>query len=295
MDKTIEQLGASGSNLLDTDVIEGQTPGSTPTKKYTGQQMRQVEKDEREAQDDVIEASVGLENDGTFPTGDLTDSWHLRTIDFNAGVTDRGGATGALTENVINALRILDASIFTQGSYIVYQGAISVDTSFASIVPAGFMLEYVVFEETAGNEAILDLGTTAGGSQVFIGNIIDASDITVSTVSRVFSFSADTTLYLNDDDAGSDWNSATVNIYFVMRKIQASGSASDSVPILGYYEGAYGFSVLPTDAEISAVLGNASDWTAGAGFLVNDTLGNIYLIISSGSSWFYLGGFGVAV
>jgi hypothetical protein len=95
----------------------------------------------------------------------------------------------------------------------------SADTTLTTIIPAGYMLEYMLFEETAGNAPTLDLGTTAGGNQVFINQEMTASGITTIVLQRVFSLVAATTLYLNDDAAGSDWNGGTVNIYTILKQI----------------------------------------------------------------------------
>jgi len=95
----------------------------------------------------------------------------------------------------------------------------SADTTLTAIVPAGYMLEYMLFEETSGNAPTLDLGTTAGGNEVFINQEMTASGITTIVLQRVFSLTAATTLYLNDDDAGSSWNGATVNIYTILKQI----------------------------------------------------------------------------
>ena len=91
------------------------------------------------------------------------------------------------------------------------------DASF--IIPAGYILKYIVMEETAGNAATLDLGTTSGGNDLFINQTVAASDITTFVINKVFSTSAAQTIYLNDDDAGSTWNSASVDIYVVMEKV----------------------------------------------------------------------------
>ena len=100
-----------------------------------------------------------------------------------------------------------------------YKSAMTGDTTLTSVVPAGYCLEYIVFQETAGNTATLDLGTSAGGNQVFINQAITASSITTVSINTVFSLSAATTLYLNDDDAGSSWNSGSVNATLVMRRV----------------------------------------------------------------------------
>ena len=109
--KLISQLTAAAGALADIDLIEGQKNGEVFSRKFTGLQARGVEKAEREAQDDVIEDAAGLNVDGTFTAP--ADSWFLRPADYTTGITDRGGATGALAENILNGLRILDTKINT--------------------------------------------------------------------------------------------------------------------------------------------------------------------------------------
>lgn len=58
--KQIRDLAASGSDLLDDHLIEGQTPDGVESKKYTGLEVRAVEKAERELADDTIADAVGL-------------------------------------------------------------------------------------------------------------------------------------------------------------------------------------------------------------------------------------------
>lgn len=108
--KTINQLTAV-SSVAATDEMEVQKSGETTTKKATVQQVLATEATARANQDDVIEASVGLKTDGTFDS--MNNSWLLRDADFTTGATDRGGATGVLTKTIRNALRLLDAKIYT--------------------------------------------------------------------------------------------------------------------------------------------------------------------------------------
>jgi hypothetical protein len=98
------------------------------------------------------------------------------------------------------------------------QSTITTDTQLGD-VPAKYMLQYIVFEETAGNAATIDLGTTGGASDIFVNQVIAASTITTVTIEETFSLTAATELYLNDNDAGSDWNSASVDVYVVLKKV----------------------------------------------------------------------------
>jgi len=291
--KLISQLTSGAANVQDTDVIEGQKSGELITKKFTGAQMRGVEKGEREAQDDQIEASVGLNADGTFTAP--ANSWYLRSADFTAGITDRAGATGALTENVMNALRILDANIRAQaqGDYVVLHANINSDTTFADLIPAGYMLTYMVCLEKVGATGCkLDLGTTVGGNEVMINQEITASEITTIVIQRVFSLSSATTLYLNDDDSESGWDGSTMDIYFVMTPIIPNSAVSTGVVVVGYYAGNYNLSAPPTEVEIDAIIGIASIFEAGSLFIINDTEpGNesIWFYMTDGINWYYNG------
>ena len=66
MDKLISQLTAGGLNVQDVDEIESQINGQLEGKRFTGLQMRGVEKLERETQDNTIEAACGLNTNGTL-------------------------------------------------------------------------------------------------------------------------------------------------------------------------------------------------------------------------------------
>jgi len=99
------------------------------------------------------------------------------------------------------------------------QATVTGDTTFTDVVPKGYLLKYLIAEETAGNAATLDLGTTAGASDVFLNEVFAASTITTVVINKLFSFTDAQSLFLNDDDAGSSWNSGSLNVYFVLEKI----------------------------------------------------------------------------
>ena len=73
--------------------------------------------------------------------------------------------------------------------------------------------------ETAGNTATLDLGTSAGASDVFSQQAFTASTETTVDIGILFSRTADTALYLNDDGVGT-WNSGSLNVIFVLERVQ---------------------------------------------------------------------------
>ena len=113
--KRINELTQVASVVATTE-LEVQTSGETTTKKATLTQVTAVEKAAREAQDDVIEASVGLSTAGAF--AELANAWYLRAAEFTAGMIDRSGAVAPLTQNVINAIRLLDAKLYVTNTII---------------------------------------------------------------------------------------------------------------------------------------------------------------------------------
>jgi len=92
------------------------------------------------------------------------------------------------------------------------------DTTWTGCIPAGYMLESIVFVESAGNAATLDLGTSSGAEDVFEQQVIQASGITTVVINKTFSMLARQTLYLNDDGAGT-WNSASLTAILLMRRV----------------------------------------------------------------------------
>jgi len=121
--------------------------------------------------------------------------------------------TGALKDNTYTTY-IKDIR-----SYVYKASSVSADTTYTDVVPAGYMLEHIVFEETAGNTATLSAGKTDGATDIFTGQTITASSCTVIPLDEMFSTSAAQTIDINDDAGGDSWNSASVDIYFVMRRI----------------------------------------------------------------------------
>jgi len=98
------------------------------------------------------------------------------------------------------------------------KAAVTADTTYANIIPAGYILTRVIFEETAGNTGTLSLGTSDGATDIFVDQAITASSITVVQVNKMFSTSAAQTVDLNDDGTGT-WNSASVDVTFMMERV----------------------------------------------------------------------------
>lgn len=91
------------------------------------------------------------------------------------------------------------------------------DTDWIGAVPAGYMLESITFVNSTANAATLDLGTTSGAEDIFEQQIIQASGITTVIINKVLSMLVRTSLYLNDDGAGT-WNSSSLTAILHMRR-----------------------------------------------------------------------------
>jgi len=289
--KLISQLTPAGSNLQDIDLAEGQKSGEVFTRKFTGAQMRAVEKAAREAQDDVIEGGCGLQTDGTYLPESRT--WGLRAGDFAAGCIDRVGATGVLTPNLQNGLRLLDAKVGT-GNIVILHAGLTADSTLllpAVTIPPRYLLTYIVFEEKNGGTPILDLGTTLNGNEVFLEQTLTASDLTTVVVERIFSMSLSTDLYLSD--TSGTWDASMVDAYFVLTPLIPGGTSSSGYPVVvGYYEADLSCGA-PTVIVLDALIGDAGDFSVGSVFLIKDINGgcaeDIYFVTTDGTSWYVNG------
>ena len=93
------------------------------------------------------------------------------------------------------------------------------DTVWTKAVPMGYELEKIVFVNSTANAATIDLGTSSGNSDVFKNQVIGASGITTVVINKTFSMLARQTLYINDDDGASSWNSSSLTAILLMRKV----------------------------------------------------------------------------
>ena len=153
----------------------------------------------------IINSAYGTVHSGDFQIDDVS-VLKIRSE------SDGGGAS------VANSTYVIAKDLYVT-DFHTDQATVTGDTEFTSVVPAKFLLKYLIAEETAGNAATLDLGTTAGASDVFLNQVFAASTITTVVINKVFSFSAVQSLFLNDDDGSSSWNSGSLNVYFVIERI----------------------------------------------------------------------------
>jgi hypothetical protein len=114
-----------------------------------------------------------------------------------------------------------DASM---GSIITYPAIvpnITGDYTWTDVVPAGWMVEYLLFEESTGNTGQISIGTGAGETNVIQSEAIAGGGLTVidRINERMISLATPITLYINHAGDGDAWNGMNLTVYCVMRKI----------------------------------------------------------------------------
>ena len=129
--KLISDLGARGV-VANSDLIEVQVSSESLTKKTNVEDLTKIERDARIAQDNVIEASVGLDADGSYP-GFVGSNYLDASTD------------------VIDALDILDSSINTASL-----GEVHIESVFiqASSVRTLGTIPFEIVEDPGDNKHI---------------------------------------------------------------------------------------------------------------------------------------------
>jgi len=85
-------------------------------------------------------------------------------------------------------------------------------------LPKGYMIEYVLIEETNGGTVTIKLGTTAGGTDIIASQAVSASGFTSVDVVFVNSLTSATNLFIQD--TGGGWGTASINVRVIMKKIK---------------------------------------------------------------------------
>jgi hypothetical protein len=100
--------------------------------------------------------------------------------------------------------------------------AMSVTANTTVTIPAGWMIQSIVVNNTTSNAVTggVRVGTTDGGVDVVIALAVGANALLAvldaTILKRVFSLTVDTVLYIQTVTV---WNSASLNIYFVLQKV----------------------------------------------------------------------------
>jgi hypothetical protein len=103
-----------------------------------------------------------------------------------------------------------------------YNIQVNLSANGTVVIPAGYVLEQIVIENTTANAITggLRIGTAAAGTQVVTAQAVAASALLriaqASITLGVFSTTAAQTLFI---EAVSAWNSANVNIWFTVRRL----------------------------------------------------------------------------
>jgi hypothetical protein len=82
-------------------------------------------------------------------------------------------------------------------------------------IPAGYMLEFIVFDETGGSDVTVDIGTTAGDDDIIADYLIESGETDTLSINTVYSMSSTQTIYISS----SSWGTSSLDIYVLMRKI----------------------------------------------------------------------------
>jgi hypothetical protein len=89
-------------------------------------------------------------------------------------------------------------------------------------VPKGYSIAQIIINNTTANAVTggVKIGTTNGGVDVLVALAVAGSQLQAvldaALLKRVFSFSADTTLYVQTVTL---WNSASIDIYLVLHRL----------------------------------------------------------------------------
>ena len=101
---------------------------------------------------------------------------------------------------------------------ITVKRTLAVNTTYSNIVPAGYRLDSIIFEETAGNAAgNVQIGTTEWTANVVMAFALSGSDLSsVLPILDIFSTAAPQSLSVSS----SAWGTSSVDVYFLMRRIK---------------------------------------------------------------------------
>lgn len=120
----------------------------------------------------------------------------------------------------------LKEKIYTAKSYNqtvpVSFADITAAIEFEDVVPAGYILEYVVFDNSTGQDAQISCGSTAGGYDVFQSYGIQPNGLTSIPVGRALSMSAATSLFLNVAQHDDTFNGVSLDMYLVLSPLTSS-------------------------------------------------------------------------
>jgi hypothetical protein len=131
------------------------------------------------------------------------------------------GIAANVTKWIALKNKIYTAKTYNQTVPVSFSDIVA-DTTFTDCVPAGYILEYVVFDNSTGQSAVLSCGTSAGAYDVFQSWGINANGLTSIPVGKTLSLSVVKSLFVNDDQDGDTWNGANLDMYLVLSPLLSS-------------------------------------------------------------------------
>lgn len=101
---------------------------------------------------------------------------------------------------------------------ITVKKTLAANTTYSGIIPIGYRLDSVIFEETAGNAAgNVQVGTTEWTADVVMAFALSGSELSsVLPILDIFSLSASQSLSVSS----SAWGTSSVDVYFLMRRVK---------------------------------------------------------------------------
>jgi len=95
------------------------------------------------------------------------------------------------------------------------------DNTALSVVPPGYAISMIIFDNQTANLAQLSAGTSAGGSNIFQSEAIDKSGLTTITPkNKTFSLTQFTSIFFNHASDQDTWGGATMTIYICLTKVK---------------------------------------------------------------------------
>jgi len=82
------------------------------------------------------------------------------------------------------------------------------DILITDLIPAGYCLESILFSETIGNNIVINIGSTNGGTDILYNEKLSGNEFELYIFNRFFSSSVTQTIDINS----SNWNSASLDI-----------------------------------------------------------------------------------
>jgi hypothetical protein len=94
------------------------------------------------------------------------------------------------------------------------------DTTLTDVIPPGYRIKSMAADVTgAGSGMVLNVGTSAGASDVVNGQDISSNGLFDLTLAkRIFSLSSGQSLYVNDD-GGTAWSGISIDLYLTIEKM----------------------------------------------------------------------------